>query len=420
MSRAREVSKVISTVQLVEDSIDNIGNIDLSSTINTASAAAVAYLIDGAPAALNTLNELAAALNDNESFATTVTNELSSKLSISSASATYLPQSSPAVGFKNKIINGSMRFWQRGTSFTTPAGAYTADRYKVTQNATSGTYVASRQTASLDGFQYCMRLQRSSGQTATGSLFLGHSLESNDVIPLQGKTLVFSFYAKKGSNFSSSLSDIIIQLATGTGTDGQPFAGLTNEVTQINATATLSTSWQRFNYTFTAPSTASELRFNINYTPTGTASTNDYFDITGIQLELGNILTDFEHKSFTDELRMCQRYFCSSFPIGITPNNNLGTSTSGGNDLTSYTPTVGNSYSSFKSFPVSMRRSPDMSLYNAENTTNGTWTTYNSSGALNATATPTSTSSTTRGFLVYFGGNTVTVTNGAWAANAEL
>jgi 2-methylcitrate dehydratase PrpD len=96
MSRAREVSKVISTVQLVEDSIDNI---DLSSSINTASAAAVAYLIDGAPAALNTLNELAAALNDNESFATTVTNELSSKLSISSASATYLPQTTASATY---------------------------------------------------------------------------------------------------------------------------------------------------------------------------------------------------------------------------------------------------------------------------------------------------------------------------------
>jgi hypothetical protein len=96
MSRAREVSKVISTVQLVEDSIDNI---DLSYSINTASAAAVAYLIDGAPAALNTLNELAAALNDNESFATTVTNELSSKLSISSASATYLPQTTASATY---------------------------------------------------------------------------------------------------------------------------------------------------------------------------------------------------------------------------------------------------------------------------------------------------------------------------------
>jgi len=108
MSRAREVSKVISTVQLVEDSIDNI---DLSSSINTASAAAVAYLIDGAPAALNTLNELAAALNDNESFATTVTNELSSKLSISSASSTYLPQTNASATYlplTGGSVNGSL------------------------------------------------------------------------------------------------------------------------------------------------------------------------------------------------------------------------------------------------------------------------------------------------------------------------
>jgi hypothetical protein len=99
MSRAREVSKIVATVDSVENSIDNIGNIDLSSTINTASAAAVAYLIDGAPAALNTLNELAAALNDNESFATTVTNELSSKLSISSASTIYLPQTTASATY---------------------------------------------------------------------------------------------------------------------------------------------------------------------------------------------------------------------------------------------------------------------------------------------------------------------------------
>jgi hypothetical protein len=101
MSRAREVSKIVATVDSVENSIDNIGNIDLSSTINTASAAAVAYLIDGAPEALNTLNELAAALNDNESFATTVTNELSSKLSISSASTTYITQSSASALYDN-------------------------------------------------------------------------------------------------------------------------------------------------------------------------------------------------------------------------------------------------------------------------------------------------------------------------------
>jgi len=233
-------------------------------------------------------------------------------LTLSSASSTYIPLSSPVTGFKNKIINGSMRFWQRATSFTTPAGAYTADRYKVTQNSTSGTYVVSRQTASLDGFQYCMRIQRSSGQTATGGIFLGHSMESNDVIPLQGKPLVFSFYARKGSNFSSSSNIITVQLLTGTGTDGQPFASLTNEVTQINQNATLTDSWQRFTYTFTAPSNASELRFNINYTPTGTASTNDYWEITGVQLEIGSTATEFEHKQYGVEEQMCFRYFHKS------------------------------------------------------------------------------------------------------------
>jgi len=57
--------------------------------INSASAAAVTAVLDGAPGALDTLNELAAALNDDSSFATTVTNSLSTKLDLSTASATY-------------------------------------------------------------------------------------------------------------------------------------------------------------------------------------------------------------------------------------------------------------------------------------------------------------------------------------------
>lgn len=66
----------------------DLDNIDLSS----ASAAAVSYLVDGAPNALNTLNELSAALNDDENFASTVTTALGNKLDISSASSTYLTQ----------------------------------------------------------------------------------------------------------------------------------------------------------------------------------------------------------------------------------------------------------------------------------------------------------------------------------------
>jgi hypothetical protein len=73
--------------------VDNeLANIDLTSTINTASAAAVTYIVDAAPSTLNTLNELAAALNDDANFASTIATSLGNKLDISTASSTYLTQ----------------------------------------------------------------------------------------------------------------------------------------------------------------------------------------------------------------------------------------------------------------------------------------------------------------------------------------
>jgi hypothetical protein len=67
----------------------NLTNYATLEYAQSASAAAVSYLVDSAPGALDTLNELAAALNDDANFATTVTNSLSEKLSIQSASTIY-------------------------------------------------------------------------------------------------------------------------------------------------------------------------------------------------------------------------------------------------------------------------------------------------------------------------------------------
>ena len=55
----------------------------------SASSSIIAAIVDSAPGTLDTLNELAAALNDDASFSTTVTNALAGKLSIASASTTY-------------------------------------------------------------------------------------------------------------------------------------------------------------------------------------------------------------------------------------------------------------------------------------------------------------------------------------------
>ena len=80
---------------------------ELASAIVTASAAAVTAVLDGAPGALDTLNELAAALNDDSSFATTVTNSLAAKLDASSASATYLTQSNASASYVAQNSTGN-------------------------------------------------------------------------------------------------------------------------------------------------------------------------------------------------------------------------------------------------------------------------------------------------------------------------
>jgi hypothetical protein len=74
----------INTASTTYATITQLNNINLTSAINTASAAAVNYLVDGAPAALNTLNELAAALDDNADI-------LDLYLTQSSASTLYEP-----------------------------------------------------------------------------------------------------------------------------------------------------------------------------------------------------------------------------------------------------------------------------------------------------------------------------------------
>ena len=76
--------------------ITDLNNIDLTSAINTASSAAVNYLVDGAPGALDTLNELAAALDDNADI-------LDLYITQSSASNTYLTKLSASTLYEPNI-----------------------------------------------------------------------------------------------------------------------------------------------------------------------------------------------------------------------------------------------------------------------------------------------------------------------------
>jgi len=209
---------------------------------------------------------------------------------------------------RNAIINGGMDVWQRGTSFAVGAitEAYTADRFNVYSGA--GSVTLSRQAPALTGFRYCLRAQRDAGQTTVGNVYLSYTLETTDSIPFQGKAVTVSFYARKGTDFSSSSNSLICRLASGTGTDERLVVGFTNDATVVTSTTTLTTSWVRVSMTGTVGASVTQLGIMFVRGGTGTAGANDYCEITGVQLELGSVATPFEMRPYVTELALCLRY----------------------------------------------------------------------------------------------------------------
>jgi hypothetical protein len=218
----------------------------------------------------------------------------------------------PYVAGKNGVINGGMDVWQRGTSFTSGTRAYTADRFEFFRQSSVAGATLSRQSSGLTGIQYCARVSRDSGNTATNILWLTYSLETANSFSYAGKTIAFSFYARAGANFSAASNILNFSVQSGTGTDQNLNAGYTGAADVIASTnVTLTTSWQRFTYTGTVGSTATELGYYFDYTPVGTAGAADYYEITGIQIEVGSVATPFARAGGTlqGELAACQRYY---------------------------------------------------------------------------------------------------------------
>jgi len=236
---------------------------------------------------------------------------------------------------KNNVINGGFDIWQRGTSIA-PASAtnYTADRWA--GYLTTGRTVsrqATGDTTNLPNIQYCARVQRDSGNTSTTVMQFIQSIETANSIPYAGKSVTLSFYARKGANYSSASDALTVLLVTGTGTDQSLVTGFTGSTQIVSQTATLTTTWQRFTYTATVGATATQLGIQYQYTPVGTAGAADYFEVTGVQLELGSIATPFARATGTiqGELAACQRYYYRAtavdgaytrFGTGIASGNN--------------------------------------------------------------------------------------------------
>jgi hypothetical protein len=228
---------------------------------------------------------------------------------------------------KNGVINSNFSVWQRGTSVSVAAStvAYTADRLSLSTAASQASTV-SRQvtgdTTNLPNIQYCARIQRNSGQTGTGTMYLANSFETIDSIPFTGKAVTVSFYARKGANYSPTASALNLYLWNGTGTDQNVNTGYTGANVVGSVTATLTTTWQRFTFTATVPTNSTEIALQYQSVPTGTAGVNDYYEITGIQVEIASSATAYSPNTSTyqAELAACQRYYWRFTNTTVNPS----------------------------------------------------------------------------------------------------
>ena len=182
-------------------------------------------------------------------------------------------------GRKNLIINGGFDVWQRGTSFTA-GNYYHADR--------SLCYIDTRADSSLS---------RSTDVPATGHFKYSQKLTASQA---NG----YPFYRQKIEDFSTWVNSTNSYVMSFWAKASVPMTIVSDLGDASPETHSLTTSWQRFTNIVPAGTTFSYTAFDIQEN----SAAGDIY-ITGVQLELGSVATDFEHRSYGEELALCQRYY---------------------------------------------------------------------------------------------------------------
>jgi hypothetical protein len=202
------------------------------------------------------------------------------------------------VGRRNLIINGGFQVWQRSVSGTTPSSGWgqyhAADRW--------GSYysgsVVSKQSATIDG---TLVNTAKIVQGAT-NLFLYTKLESLGHV-ISGKTATLCFWAKSTTN-----SRLRVRLRF---TDSGNMVNLVTPDIDTSSSNVIPSEWTKYTYTFNVVDTSNSLTRDVMVLFDGGSSnsTGDDLEFANVQLELGEVATPFEHRSYGEELALCQRYY---------------------------------------------------------------------------------------------------------------
>ena len=262
---------------------------------------------------------------------------------ISAASLTNVPKDVTVGGRKNMVINGAMNVWQRGTTSLTGVGSstetYMADRFKFTSSGDSR-YTLSREADAPAGFKYSYKFDCTTVGTSTGTSrsYLEQGIEGQDLQHLQkglatAKPVTLSFWVKTVITgvtdpvFRVNLQDASNTRILGgsytydTSTGGWQkftitFVGDTTGAITDNANRGMWIEWWLYDYGYyssgsipTSWESQVDADRNSNSTGNVAGNTSNYWQIAGVQLELGDTATDFEHRSYGEELALCQRYY---------------------------------------------------------------------------------------------------------------
>ena len=245
-------------------------------------------------------------------------------------------------GRRNLIINGDMRIAQRGTSFTglTTSNTKTLDRFQ-TENGTSATYTVEQITDAPSGFTWSLKSTVTTADTSLGGsdfMQIKYSVEGYDFTASgfgtsDAKHLTLSFYVKcsKAGTFSAEFTNSAQDrhcAATFTVDVANTWQRVYATIPPCTDGTWLSTNgagleirigYSRYGATYEAANTSdvvgkwrSVSTFNDAFPVSSinlAETVNATFQITGVQLELGKVATPFEHRSYGEELALCQRYF---------------------------------------------------------------------------------------------------------------
>jgi len=248
---------------------------------------------------------------------------------------------------RNLIINGAMNVAQRSTSANAPSSGYaTLDRWKFQIN--NGTITTSQgSTAYTDvpykeGHRNYLRLLNQSGVGAASNQYIqtDYHIEAQDIANSgwdyvnSNSKITLSFWVRSsiaqkfqgfllsqdgtqyihpfeisnnGSNLTANTWTKVTKTFGGNGSltiNNDTGSGMRVSFTPIYGTQFTDNSISLTDWT-----AISGGNYCQDMTTTWATTTNATFDITGVQLEVGSVATDFEHRSYGDELRRCQRYY---------------------------------------------------------------------------------------------------------------